>query len=269
MRGKTLLIGLVGIVIGVLLSTAVVFAGSLNPSSGPGSAGSQMYTLQQIWDRLNNGAAATKMSAFTEPSTGPGSTMKTLDDLYTLASERSRPAKTRQTTCHDASFNVIACAGTGQDGELQKGVAWPNPRFTDNSNGTVTDNLTGLIWLKNANCFGLRNWGAALGDANGLASGTCGLTDGSIAGQWRLPNVRELQSIVHYGFFNPAVPNTAGTAKWTAGDPFTGVQSNFYWTSTTTAGWTETAWSVNLVFGTMYNDGKALTEYVWPVRGGQ
>jgi hypothetical protein len=32
------------------------------------------------------------------------------------------------------------------------GVAWPNPRFTDNSDGTVTDNLTGLIWLKNANC---------------------------------------------------------------------------------------------------------------------
>ena len=36
----------------------------------------------------------------------------------------------------------------------KKGVAWPNPRFTDNGNGTVTDNLTGLIWLKNANCFG-------------------------------------------------------------------------------------------------------------------
>jgi hypothetical protein len=167
--------------------------------------------------------------------------------------------KTGQTTSY----------ATGDDGDLEKGVVWPNPRFTDNNNGTVTDNLTGLIWLKNANCFGTRNWATALGDANGLASGTCGLTDGSTAGQWRLPNVRELQSIVHYGFFNPAVPNTAGTAKWTAGDPFTGVQSNFYWTSTTTAGWTETAWSVNLVFGTMYNDGKALTEYVWPVRGGQ
>ena len=41
---------------------------------------------------------------------------------------------------------------TGDDGALQKGVAWPNPRFTDNGDGTVTDNLTGLIWLKNANC---------------------------------------------------------------------------------------------------------------------
>jgi hypothetical protein len=46
----------------------------------------------------------------------------------------------------------------GDDGDLAKGVAWPNPRFTDNGDGTITDNLTGLIWLKNANCFGLRNW---------------------------------------------------------------------------------------------------------------
>ena len=39
----------------------------------------------------------------------------------------------------------------GDDGALQKGVPWPTPRFTDNGNGTVTDNLTHLIWLKNAN----------------------------------------------------------------------------------------------------------------------
>ena len=52
--------------------------------------------------------------------------------------------KTGQTTSY----------ATGDDGELEKGVAWPNPRFTDNNNGTVTDNLTGLIWLKHANCFG-------------------------------------------------------------------------------------------------------------------
>ena len=44
----------------------------------------------------------------------------------------------------------------------QKGVAWPNPRFTDNGNGTVTDNLTGLIWLKNANCFGTKKLGDGL-----------------------------------------------------------------------------------------------------------
>ena len=42
----------------------------------------------------------------------------------------------------------------GEDGDLKKGVKWPNPRFKDNGNGAVTDNLTKLIWLKNANAFG-------------------------------------------------------------------------------------------------------------------
>jgi len=49
---------------------------------------------------------------------------------------------------------VTTSYAAGDDGALKKGVAWPNPRFTDNSNGTVTDNLTGLVWLKNANCPG-------------------------------------------------------------------------------------------------------------------
>lgn len=56
----------------------------------------------------------------------------------------------------------INCTGTGQDGEIQAGISWPSPRFTDNGDGTVTDNLTSLIWLKDANCFGSRKWQDAL-----------------------------------------------------------------------------------------------------------
>jgi hypothetical protein len=74
------------------------------------------------------------------------------------------------------------------DGYYEKGVEWPNPRFRDNEDGTVTDNLTGLIWLKNANCFGSRTWNEAITDCNVLANGQCGLTDGSGGGDWRLPN---------------------------------------------------------------------------------
>jgi len=40
----------------------------------------------------------------------------------------------------------------------------------------------------------------------------------------RLPNVKELQSLIHYGFLEPAVPNTAGTGQWIEGDPFNYVQ---------------------------------------------
>ena len=65
---------------------------------------------------------------------------------------------------------------TKDDGALQKGVAWPIPRFTDNINGTVTDNLTRLIWMKNANAFGTKTWADALTTANGLKSGVASRT---------------------------------------------------------------------------------------------
>ena len=86
MRSKTLLVGVIGVVIGVLLSTAVVLAGSLNPSVGPAEPGAQMYTLEQIYQRLTGGGNAAKMTAFSEPSSGPGtSTMHTLDEIMAAA----------------------------------------------------------------------------------------------------------------------------------------------------------------------------------------
>ena len=176
-----------------------------------------------------------------------------------------------------------ASEATGDDGDLEKGVSWPDPRFTDNSDGTVTDNLTGLIWLEDANCINTKYpsfdtydtagdgkvpWQQALQFVAGINDGTylncrAGHTD------WRLPNVREMQSLLHYGVYNPAVPNTAGTEKWTSGDPFTGVQSYYYWSSTTYADDTTRAWLVTLYDGSVYDGGKAGTLYVWPVRGGQ
>jgi hypothetical protein len=172
MRNKNYLIGVVGIVVGVLLtSAAVVLAGNIDSPAGPTNAAAQMYTLDQIYQRLNNGTAATKMTTFTEPSSGPGSTMHTLDEIYALIGLRAQVPKTGQTKCYNASGTEILCSSTGQDGELQKGVDWPSPRFTDNSNGTVTDNLTGLIWLKNANwANATRTWATALTDMASLNS---------------------------------------------------------------------------------------------------
>ena len=124
--------------------------------------------------------------------------------------------KTWQKICYNIDRASIACAGTGQDGAWQKGVEPPNPRFTDNLNGTVTDNATGLIWLKNAGCYATQSWTTAVTSANSLASGACGLTDGSTAGQWRLPNIKEMQSLIDCGKVNgnPALPS---------GHPFSGV----------------------------------------------
>jgi len=292
-------IGGIGLIIGILLTTAVgVLAGSINPSGGPADPGSQMYTLEQIYQRLVSGAAGTKMAAFTEPSSAPGGTMHTLDQIMAAAptvdeANGARAADVAsgktfwgltagawglQAGTASSTANPAEVARTGQqtsyvdgdDGDLRRGVAWPNPRFTDNSDGTVTDNLTGLIWLKDADCFTARQWSAALAAANTLNDGECGLDDGSAEGDWRLPNVLEMQSLIHFGVTDhPALPNTAGTGKWTEGDPFTGVRSAYYWTSTADANTTTLAWFLGLHSGDTYQDLKTSNSWVWPVRGGQ
>ena len=69
-------------------------------------------------------------------------------------------------------------------------------RYVNCGNGTVTDTVTGLIWLQNANCFGVQNYATANQAAAGLADGQCGLTDGSSAGDWRLPTKAEWEATV-------------------------------------------------------------------------
>ena len=158
--------------------------------------------------------------------------------------------KTGQTTSY----------ATGDDGDLEKGVAWPNPRFTDNGDGTVTDNLTGLIWLKNANCFSERMWSEALSDCNGLERGECGLTDGSNAGDWRLPNYKELISLIDAEYIYPALP---------PGHPFIGGASYWYWTSTSDMNYGGLlALRILFAWCQMEPDNKNSLNYVWPVRGG-
>jgi hypothetical protein len=156
--------------------------------------------------------------------------------------------------------------GSRDDGELEVGVPWPDPRFTDNRDGTISDNLTGLIWLKRSNCFGMRTWDQALYDANNLASGQCDLTDGSVAGDWRLPNRKELRSLQDYSRRGPILP---------LGHPFLDTDSSYpygahYWSSTSRApNFSAWAWTLRIDLGGMYATGKASDHfYVWPVRSG-
>jgi hypothetical protein len=138
-----------------------------------------------------------------------------------------------------------ASYASGDDFSSLKGVAWPSTRFTDNSNGTVTDHVTGLIWLKNAGCYSASNWSTALTRANQLASGTCGLTDGSTAGTWRMPNTNELESLIDVSQTNPSV---------SSGHPFTNIDlSNAYWSSTTYTAGVTNAMSIRFTDGRWIN----------------
>lgn len=189
----------------------------------------------------------------------------------------TRVPKTGQTRCYDEAGYIISCEGTGQDGEYQKGVEWPIPRFTDNLDGTLTDNLTGLIWLKKAHCFGGygRKWIDALSVCSELASGQCGLTDGSSPGDWRLPNIKELQSLTTTNCWIPAVPNIEGTGcgiygvgnhQLIGGDPFSGLQQGFYWSSTTNVSSPGRAWYVWTNKIVVDTEDKQRQLFVLPVR---
>ena len=145
------------------------------------------------------------------------------------------------------------------DGALKMGIAWPSPRFSDNADGTVSDNLTGLVWLKNANCFSTKTWYDSLTSANGLASGTCGLTDGSRAGEWHLPNANELESLVDISRSSPPI---------SSGHPFTTVQSE-YWSSSTHVLSSGNGWALSNGNGYLVQVDKNTAKYVWPVRKGR
>ncbi|KJU86294.1 protein containing DUF1566 [Candidatus Magnetobacterium bavaricum] len=145
----------------------------------------------------------------------------------------------------------------GDDGAILAGVAWPEPRFTDNGDGTVTDNPTGLMWTKDANLAGTLTWQGALNYVASMntGGGTYGYTD------WRLPNINELESLVDRERYDPSLPS---------GHPFTNVHSFFYWSSTTLVSSTSSAWLVGMDFGTVFADTKSnYNNYVWPVRAGQ
>jgi uncharacterized repeat protein (TIGR02543 family) len=195
--------------------------------------------------------------------------------------------KTGQTVCYDAANAPTSCSNTaGQDANKLKGADWPVPRFIGNmksdgvtSNGTITDDLTGLVWLKDAGCFATvggiakgtdaassyLTWPNALTWSATLKNGDCTLSDGSVAGDWRLPSRKELQSLMDWQNANPALSTD---------HPFGNVQSYYYWSSSTYAGYTVLAWYVDV--GDYYmRDGrvgvgvKYFNCYVWPVRGGQ
>lgn len=224
----------------------------------------QDITSSVAWSSSNTGTAtinasglAVLVAARTTTITATSGSVSGTTTI-TITSVINLP-KTGQTACYDEEGSVIACSSTGQDGEIKAGIAWPIPRFivgTGAEVDCVTDNLTGLMWVKSPDSVS-KTWADALTYANGLS--LCGYDD------WRLPNIKELISLIDRSMFNPVLP---------AGHPFSNVPNGYFWSSTTLAdpdGGTEFAWYVDIMTGDDFTRYKTdnYIGYVWPVRSGQ
>ena len=160
---------------------------------------------------------------------------------------------TGQQECYGMNGSVIPCHNSGQDAEFQTGIPWPSQRFSVCGN-LVADNLTGLKWLKNANHseFPL-NWQEALDFIAGMNQDK---VEDCI--DWRLPNRRELRSLLAFNTRKPALPEN---------HPFENVFLNWYWTSTTAAINPVYAWYIHMEGARMFYGRKDQYYLFWPVCG--
>jgi hypothetical protein len=150
---------------------------------------------------------------------------------------------TGQTTCWDGTGNVISCAGTGQDGEIQAGATLS---YTDNGNGTITDNNTGLVWEKKSDDDSIHDkdnfytWDEAFAFVTDLnAAKFAGHND------WRVPNYKELISILNLENSFPAVSPAFNNNCVAGATVLTGsCMESHYWSSTAFAISPDFAWGV-------------------------
>ena len=148
--------------------------------------------------------------------------------MVPLTGTAAELSRTGQRTCFDQSGKNIDHTGSGQDGDLQNGKIWPEPRFTDNGDGTLTDNLTGLMWISDGQYLGKMSWQAAMKGGDLLksppktGSGTRDLK--SDYSDWFLPDIRQLESL-----FNGEEPYLH---NWLNSWGFKNIQADSYWSAT-------------------------------------
>jgi uncharacterized repeat protein (TIGR02543 family) len=166
--------------------------------------------------------------------------------------------------------------GAGDDGDIKAGVAWPSPRFKDNGDGTLTDNLTGLMWMKDGYCIVSSGYASAnptlawqqefdfvdkLNSGafnNGAFHNISGYTTAKYE-DWRVPNINEMESLVKAN---------SGQYSWLNGSGFVNIWKDLYGTSTTVAGNAQSGWAINMNCGLIQALDKGYNgRYVLPVRG--
>ena len=182
----------------------------------------------------------------------------------------ARVLKTGQAGCSDANGTGISCTGTGQDGELQKGLV---RSYTDNGDGTITDNQTGLTWEKKSRDSSIHDWGNVYTWTDAVGVFIAGLNTANFAGHndWRLPNRFELDSLFDLGTQNPSVApalDTSCVASCMVTSCSCTASTSTYWSSTTMLPFPNQAWVVFFMSGGDNFDLKTNSNLVRAVRGG-
>jgi len=252
-------------------------------------ASSAIVTVTIVISAPGGAGTITNVASASTPSYDPFPANNTASQDTTVLADAENVylAKTGQGACYDQDGNVVPCTGTGQDGDTKVGVSWPNPRFTNNGDGTMTDNLTGLMWLKDANCMktnyasfdqdyvhgdGEVYWQTALDFVAGMNSGSypncaAGHTD------WHLPNINELMSLFNAGYYEAQAGSCQywtcfGGDQWLMSKGFLNVDQRL-WTSNS-PGNSDYAWIFDLGGGYLIQDAKndpnRYRFHAWPVR---
>jgi hypothetical protein len=207
---------------------------------------------------------------------------------------------TRMVMCIVAFFLLAGIGGYVVAGSGKAALTTADPScgdptssdiYIDCGNGTVTDNRTGLTWLKNVGCLTMGpgagvpagpsaaklTWDRATIEAHNLSDGVCDLTDGSKPGDWRMPTIDEWMTMVADGVAlacnDPALTNAKGNLCHSADPIFAnfcgfGDNGDYYWSATSDTGATNThAFVVDLYDGiTSVTRDKTFSECLWPVR---
>ena len=208
---------------------------------------------------------------------------------------------TGQTKCWDVDGNLIDCAGTAHDGDIRAGAPLS---YTDNGDGTITDDNTRLMWEKKNDSGGIHDvddtyaWDTTSGALPGFAlfidklnntcdgdgfvqcddDNTCGASGQcGFAGHrdWRVPNVKELVSILDYGgeapnvhpvFHSECVPGCVECSCTV--DSISTPGGGCYWSATSVVGLEVDAHCVRFVGGVALINCKVDPAPVRAVRGG-
>ena len=213
-----------------------VLTGSLVSLDGSGSSNAAGDAVTYNWSFTSMPADSTATLSSTTvvnptfTADKPGSYVLTLivsaglissaaDSITVTAADHLPPPDTGQATKYTTTF--------GEDADYSVNP----PSYTNNGNGTITDNVTGLIWQRQDDGT-TRTWT----EANTYCSNN---TPGLPGTGWRLPTRMELIGIVNYGTSAPAINTTY----------FPNTKLSYYWSSSTYASNTAYAWDVYFVSG--------------------